>query len=410
MSTTQNARKKFTMAAAQENLYAVNVANVICEVDTTKTGTVYNPFTTRPVSGDGTAASTSTYTVNAYVNDADSLEINRRATAQEHVDSYDQASAEIDIIENRAREFAKTISTRIDGYVMNLPVVTAGVTQLDDGDFGGTDGNPKTSDTSVIDDIMNVAIRELDLNNSGDKRFALVTAYEANHLRGYFQSTGNMVMDEVLRNGIPSQVQKVGTTFSGLDVFQTNNLTQVAVLGLATNPTAGDTITFGSGDFGVTVTFVATLTGAANEIHIASTVDITRANFAEWLNAYGRNSEVEGADAGYSAGSVETQATLSRLGVAAVNDNAANTLTVTTQGTIKVGETLTAVADVWATPYRYLVIGDYGSINLYMPQTRMNYQEKEVSGKPGVEMYMEQFYNAVIWSRMKGRVLTVKVN
>ena len=41
MSTTQNARKKFTMAKAQENLYALNVANVIADVDTQKMGTVY---------------------------------------------------------------------------------------------------------------------------------------------------------------------------------------------------------------------------------------------------------------------------------------------------------------------------------------------------------------------------------
>jgi hypothetical protein len=40
----------------------------------------------------------------------------------------------------------------------------------------------------------------------------------------------------------------------------------------------------------------------------------------------------------------------------------------------------------------------------------MDYHEKEVSGKPGVELYMEQFYNAVIWTRMKDRVLAIKVN
>jgi len=39
----------------------------------------------------------------------------------------------------------------------------------------------------------------------------------------------------------------------------------------------------------------------------------------------------------------------------------------------------------------------------------MDYVEKEVSGKPGVELYMEQFFNATVWTRMKDRIVTIKV-
>ena len=77
MSTTQDARSKFTIAKAQENLYAVNLASVVCATDTEKMGTVYNPFTTRPIAGDGTAASTTSYTTNSYAADADSLQADR---------------------------------------------------------------------------------------------------------------------------------------------------------------------------------------------------------------------------------------------------------------------------------------------------------------------------------------------
>lgn len=410
MSTTQDARSKFTIAKAQENLYAVNLANVIAEVDTKKMGTVYNPFTTRPVAGDGTAASTNSYTTNSYSADADSIQVNRRAYAAEHVDSYDWKSVDFGLLSDRGMQMGKTISSVIDGYMLNLPVSTAGVTTLDDGDFNGTDGNPKTSSNTVIDDIINTSIQEVDLVNSGSKRFMVVSSYEANDLRGFLQSTGNDVADQIITNGIPSQVRKIGTTFSGVDVFQSNGITQTAVLGLATQPTDGDTLTIGSGDFAVTVTFVATLSGGTSEIHIASTVDITRANLAEWMNAFGANSEAEATDTGYSAASAEEQATLSRLQVSATNDNSGNTLTVTTKGVVKVAETLTNGTDTWATPYRYLVFGDYGSMNLYLPTKGMEYEEKKVGGKPGVELYMEQFYNGVIWSRQKGRVLAIKVN
>lgn len=405
MSTTQNARKKFTIAKAQENLYANNVANVICAVDTEKMGTVYNPYTTRPIVADG-AVSSSAYSVSAYSADADSLQINRRAKASEHVDSYDWKSVDFGLLEDRGMNMGLGISQVIDGYVLNLPVVTSGVETLDDGDFGGTPGNPKTSSNSVIDDIINGALQEIELANSYAKKFMVVSAYEANDLRGYLQSTGNMVADEVIRNGIPSQVSKIGTTFSGVDVFQSNNITQTVVLGLATNPTDGDTITLG----GVEITFVATLSGGASEIHITASVDATAANLAEWLNAFGANDEAEATNTGYSAASTEDQSKLSRLGVVATATGASDIVTVTTKGVVKVSETLTDGTDTWGTPFRYLVFGDYGAMNLYLPSAGMDYVEKEVSGKAGVELYMEQFYNATIWTRMKDRVLAIKVN
>ena len=404
MSTTQDARKKFTKAAAQENLYAVNVANVICEVDTDKTGTVYNPFTSRPTAINGTAAATTTYTAGSYTADADSLQVNRRAGAAEHVDSYDWKSVDFGLLEDRGKNMGQTISQVIDGYILNLPVSTSGVSTLGDAGVAGA-ATPWTSSNSVIDDIINTCIQELDLANSGAKRFMVVSAYEANDLRGYLQTTGNMVGDEVIRAGIPSQVTKIGTTFSGVDVFQSNNITQEVVLGLATNLTDGDTITIG----GVEITFVDALTGASAEVHICGTVDATAAELAEFLNAPG-TSVAEGTNAGISAATGEDLATLTRLDISATASAGDDEVTITTKGTVKVAETLTDGTDTFGTPYRFLVFGDYGSINLYLPSAGMDYHEKEVSGKPGVELCMEQFYNGVIWTRMKDRVLAVKVN
>lgn len=405
MATTQDARKKFTIGAAQENLYAVNLANVIANVDTEKMGTVYNPFTSRPIAINGTAAATTSYTAKAYTNDADSLQINRRAAAAEHIDSYDWKSAEISLLQDRGMNMGKTISQVIDGFVLNLPVTTSGVVTLGDGGVPGA-ATPWTSSTTVIDDIINAAFQEIDLANSGAKRFMVVSSYEANDLRGHLQATGNMVADEVIRNGIPSQVSKVGTSYSGVDVFQSNNITQEVVLTMDTLPTAGDTLTIA----GVEVTFVAALTGAASEIHITSAVDSTAANLAEWLNAFGANDEAEATNTGYSAASAEDQSTLSRLQITATADAGADTVTINTKGVVKFSETFTAGTNVFGTAYRYLVFGDYGSINLYLPSAGMDYVEKEVGGKPGVEVYMEQFYNAVIWTRMKDRVLAIKVN
>lgn len=410
MATTQDSRKKFTIAKTQENLYSVNLANVIAKVDTDKMGTVYNPYTSKPAVKDDTAANTTTYPIATYSADADSLQVNRRTTASEHVDSYDWKSVDFGLLADRSMNFGKSMSKIIDGFVLNLPVATAGVDGLDDGDFGGTAGNPKTTSNTNIDDVINTGLTQLHVADTVDsKKFYIVSPYEANDLRSFLQNTGNNVMDDVIRMGIKSSVSKVGTTFSGVDVFMSNNLTHTAVLGMATNPTNADTITFA----GVTYTFLATLTGAAGEIHIASTVDITRANLAEAItgtNFPGDTTEAEATDTGYTALSAVNQALLSQLKVTATNNNSADTLTITMRGTFSVSESLTAAADTWGTVFRYTILGDYGSINLYLPGKGMDYEEKVVSGKPGVELFMEEFYNGIIWTRMKDRVIHIKTN
>jgi len=404
MSTTQDARKKFTIASAQENLYSVNVANVVGKTDTDKMGTVYNPYTSTPVVSDG-AVSGAAYAVGTYSADADSLQVNRRASASEHVDSYDWKSVDFGLLGDRGMNMGKGISQVIDGFFLNLPVTTSGVAVLGDAGVAGA-AAAWTSSSTVIDDIINTSLQEIELENSYDQKFMVVSSYEANDLRQYLQTTGNMVMDEVIRAGIPSSVTSLGTTFSGVKVFQSNNITQSVVLGIATQPTAGDTISVA----GVTATFVAALTGAASEIHITASVDATAANYTAWLNSNGATAVVEATNTGASAASNEDQARLSRLGVVATHSTGDDEITITTKGVVKLAETLAAGSDVFAAASRFLVFGDMGSINLYLPTAGMDYEEKSVSGKAGVELFMEQFYNAVIWTGMKLRVLAVKVN
>lgn len=400
VDTTQAARKKMTIAKAQENLYAYNVAKQVCEVNTRDMGTIYNPYTSLPAVSDGVVTGPS-YNLGTLAVDADSLQVNRRAIAAEHVNSYDWKSVSFGLIADRGANFGQAISQQIDRYVISQAVGSAG-TALDDGDFGGTDGNAKTTSNSNIDDVINLAIESIDaLEGFGKKKFAIVSPREANDLRGFMQNNGHSVADDAIRGGIPF----VGTTFSGVDIYQTTNLRNTAVLGLATNPTAGDTVTIN----GVTFTFVAALTSAAGDLHIGTAVDDTRANFAAALNAPG-TAIAEAATTGYVPVSTEDQAKLSRLAVTASNDNTADELTVTANGLLIVSETLTNGTDAWAAVERQIVVGNYGSQYLALPTQGMDYHEKEVSGKAGVEVMMEQFYNSTFWTRKADQVVTVKVN
>jgi hypothetical protein len=405
MSTTQDARKKFTIATAQVNLYSKSLGSVIGKVDTSKMGTVYNPFTSQPAVSEG--AVSSTHATSNYTSDADSLQINRRADASEHVNSYDWKSVDFGLLKDRAENMGSSISQVVDAYFLNRPVGNATVA-LDAGDFNGTDGQAYGVTSTTIDDIINEGLTQIHLANSTDKKFAVVNPFDASAMRSFLQNTGNNVADNVIVNGITSGVTKVGTTFSGVDVFMSNNLTHEAVLALATNPTNGDTITIN----GVVITFLATMAGTAGSVHIASTVDITRANLAEFLtgtNFPGDTTEAEATDTGYTALSADNIGKLSRVSLTAVNDNGANTLTVTTLGTLTVGETLTDGTDAWGAVYHYALLGDYGSINLYLPSAGMDYTETKVAGKPGRELYMEQFHQSVVWTKMKDRIVTLKL-
>lgn len=400
MSTTQDARSKFTIAKAQENLYSTSLAAVVGAVDTEKMGTVYNPYTSVPAFSEG--AVSSTHATGTFAVDADSLQINRRADSAVQINSYDWKSLDFSLLSNRAMEMGKGISQLVDGYFFSRPVGVVDVA-LDDGDFAGTDGNAVTVSNTNVDDIINEALTRVHVANSTAKKFMAVSPYEASKLRSFLQNTGNNVADRVIVNGITSGVTAVGTTFSGVDVYMTNNLTNEVVVTMATIPTAGQTITIN----GVVITFVATLTGAG-QVHIASTVDITRANLAEFLtgtNFPGDTTEAEATDTGYQALAANDIGKLSRLNLTAVDSAGADTLTLTANGTLVVSTNVTGATVATS---RQCILGDYGSINLYLPGAGMDYTETKVEGKPGRELFMEQFHNSTVWTKMKDRIVTIK--
>ena len=128
-------------------------------------------------------------------------------------------------------------------------------------------------------------------------------------------------------------------------------------MALTTNPTNGDTLVVR-----VTITFVSTLSAAsgAGEVHIASTVDITRANLVEFLNNP-TSSEAEATDTGYSSLSSANQTTWFGMfdsGVVATNDNTANTtLVVRGAGRLILSETLTDGTDAWSKNFIHVYYG-----------------------------------------------------
>lgn len=391
MATTQDARKKMTMSVAQENLYSYNIARQICRVDTQSMGTIYNPYTSLPAVATSTGTGPD-YDVRAYTAQADSLQVNERAKAAEHVDSYDWKSVNFGLINDRGMNYGKTIANQIDRAVFTGVVGNGGFAIGD----GGVDGvaTPWTITDSNVDDMIGSSIETIDVNEGhGKRKFMVVSPREASKLRLFLQGTGNVVADETLRRG----VNYVGTTVNDVDIYQTNNLQNQVTLDLSTAVTAGDSVTIN----GVTMQWVTPIGTDAGNVLRSATAATNATNLANLIN------NPRTTDANQVALSEEDAAKFDRLGIEATATG--TDVVITAKATLVVSDDLTDGDDGFGKVARYVVTGAYESIFLALPTAGMDYHEKEVSGKAGRELYMEQFYNTTIWTRqvpLVGTILT----
>lgn len=389
MSTTQNARKKVMMAVAQENLFSYNVARSIAKVDTSSMGTIYNPYTSLPAISSAEVTSAS-YNTREYASEADTLQVNHRVDLSEHVNSYDWKSVNFGLINDRAKNFGMALANEIDRKVFSGVVGNGGFALGDGGASGST--TPWQITSSTADDLVSTAIEQIDINEGhGQKKFMVVSPYEMSAMRNFLMNTGNNVGDEVLRKGVNFR----GTTVNGVDIYQTNNLRNTAVLTFTGVGTNDQTITIN----GIVLTTVTTIGTAAGNVLLGANVDATVTNIASLINAP-RTTTAEGVKL-----SEEDAAKVERLGLTAVASTAADTVTITANATLVVSETQTNAT--WGNVSRQVIAGAYESIFLALPTQGMDYHEKKVSGKAGVELYMEQFTNTTIWTKKKPLVGTI---
>lgn len=152
-------------------------------------------------------------------------------------------------------------------------------------------------------------------------------------------------------------------TILGDEVYVSDNLTAEAVVGLATNPTAGDTISVN----GIVFTFQTNAPAAVGELTVGSSADTTRANMVAAWNAIG-TTIADGADAGYFPVSAANQAEWARLRITATNDNTANTATIVAigAGRLTLAETFTAGGDSWTKNLVHAYYGKKGAIDVVM--------------------------------------------
>lgn len=213
-------------------------------------------------------------------------------------------------------------------------------------------GTPFTEDATTVPQMVTMMPAKLRRNNQMLSNLCFVTdSVGAARMSQYLLGKNIDLAGSVYANGYTGDV-------SNAKMYVSENLTGTAVLGMATAPTNGDTVVIN----GITFTFVSSIGTTPGNVLIGS-ADVTRANLTALINDPATTNANQVA---LSAANVILVQDTYKL--AAVNDNTANTMTLTGTGSgaLTVTETFTDVTDAWAKNCIHAYFGKKGAIDAVM--------------------------------------------
>lgn len=219
----------------------------------------------------------------------------------------------------------------------------------------------------------------------------VVDAYSASMIEQYLMGKDIDIAGSVFKNGYAGVVRNA-------QLYVSENLLSTAVLSLATQPTADDTVSIN----GVTFTFVAS-PSAAGDIDLGANVDATRVNLAACINETG----TAGTD--YVALSTADRATLDDANITAVDSPAGDTLTITGAGRLVVAETLTDGTDAWTSNYISAYFGKKGAIDLVV-QDLSPVDMRQTADRRGTNVFSSYLAGIKTFADGAKQFLNVKIN
>jgi hypothetical protein len=399
--------RQLWMQGVQDDLNKKLVAKGIGTVDSRASRIFHNPFNSTPVGTNGTKQST--YTTENMTSTDDTLTVQQRATIAEQIDSYEQMMTSYDLMSQQAQRQAYRLADYIDQYVLNMPVSKSGVRQIDNGIIAGgaSDGAGYVLSASNANTAANTLAEYLALGNAAleEGLFWVISPYDMTKITAYGQSHGFNLQDSTIAAGY---LGSAGKQFAGMDLFVSNNLTHTTNLTIATNPTAGDTLSLTVNGRTVTFTFRASAT-VAGDVKIGANAAATQATLVLAINGTGVG---DGADykelATLDRWTLQQASPQSTPGTyAMIAAFATNVAAMTVYGSLAVTKSLTAGGDGFSTVIRHSIAGVKGSMFLALPSDGMTYKAIDVSGKHGKEVSTAQVYDATIWNNDKIEVLNV---
>lgn len=309
--------------------------------------------------------------------EAETLTVNTAKSSPFSIDSLDAIQSNYQLMNEYADDAMAVVNAAIDADV--LAEYSNATSTVDAGDVGGSSGSPISLTTSNILKVLSKATMKLRRQNvQVTDKFELSAEAFQNGVEGGRKVVGKgfvaespefaQVLDEYYSNretvgGDQSFANGyTGKAAYGLECYMTNNAAWSAVLALATQPTASDTLTID----GVTVTFVSTIGSTAGNVLIGADVDATRANLAGLLTNPGTTSATQVAVSSTRANNYTLSDKEKFDRITATNDDTANTLTTTAKGVsyLEVASSLTDGSDGWTKETQHILAGRKGATDM----------------------------------------------
>lgn len=385
-----------------ENRSAIPMAQV-AHVDTENLETMNNRY-----GADFTADTTSTgvYEANDFSYSNDTLTINEQAVygeripLKELVHSGKGSKGGWDVVADRINRHVRALGVAVHRDTYSNTVNGAGLV-LDNEVLAGSAsaGTAITMSASNPDEVSTKVysmMQDAGIAASSGRPYFMIDPTTARFFKLFGMGAGFNVADRQIMKGF-----ELLPTFD-FDYIVTPEVEHEQVLSLATNVTADDTITVAG------VVFTAKASPAtAGQFDIGGSADATRAIIANAING---SSTGQDSATGYYEVSAANRLILKNRGVVAVNDDTANTITVTAYGTIGGAETLTDATDAWGTERKNLLAGLRNSTHLALPSS--GYMLDEITKVPlftGSELRSTQIFDSTVWTKDADKIAKVVV-
>lgn len=325
-------------------------------------------------------------TMQAWSDDSELLEIDRQKSVDTKLDSWDKLQAgPLQVGETLGERAAKKLKQYIDADVLYEAV--NGFDTMDDGDIGGTAGNPidltAGSSGNVAKTFSNLLAKLQGHDVDTDGLVAVVDPFHAAEINIDVMGKNTNLADLTFKNGYSGPV-------AGFSLFISNNLTGQVTLAMGTVPTANDTVTIA----GVVFKFVAS-PSAAGDVDIGSDAPTSIDNLVAAINGGA------GAGTAYVEVSAADRKTLSKIKrITAVDGTTYLTIYGKGAGRLTYSETLTAAGDVFSKHLVHCYAGRRGMIDV-IAQQDVKPDFREESKQKTVNILTDALYGIKVFADNK---------
>lgn len=255
----------------QKSLSNQLVALKVCGVEMSEGNAAINKAYLSEFAGETYTPGTD-MTERALIVTADSISLNKARGTKVYIDDLEKAKTQYDFSPELVSSVTTDMAEYLDGDALSY--YASAVDTIDDGDLGGTAGTGVSIASSNVLTVLSKAKTKIS-NNRGQqnnlKAILSPSVVEAFEIAGALRDTPTG--DQFFTNGYMGR-------FLNAEVYMSNNLTWTGVWTPANNPSDTQTLTIN----GVTVTFVASLTGGDGEVLIGVATANTLDNLVSLLN------------------------------------------------------------------------------------------------------------------------------